>query len=117
MSKGSDKVLDGFAEMFLKKILEADGFNIKYKVNGASTIFKGREIWLRDWYSGFWGNPYDDLTIIAGKIEFAVGEIFKRIKELCPEKVVALGDVFVDITEHFDTKNKYYCVGVSFGGY
>ena len=111
------KWLDEIAEQYLSDKLKILGFNIKYRVKGRSTIFTEREIWLQDWYSGFWGNEFDDITATMNKIENAVCGIVKRIVECCPEKVVALGEVKVDCTEHFETKDKYYCVCVSFGGY
>ena len=47
----------------------------------------------------------------------AIKRIVNRMKSECVSRTVAIGDVFVEVTDHFDTKDKYYNVCVCFGGY
>lgn len=93
------------------------GFEIKENVCGATTIMNGKEIDLTTWYSGFWADHKEEKELYSSFGE-CIKKLIKKAKEICPQKVIAVGRLEVDKTKHADYGDDYYYnVELTFGGY
>ena len=110
------KEIEKYVYMAFVSRLFLAGFEIKEKVCGATTLFNGREIDLTDWFSGFWAKNQQEYELY-NDFGYCANRLFEKAKELCPQKVIAVGQCQIDKTSHADYGDNYYNVMISFGGY
>lgn len=104
-------------EYFIKRLKDI-GYTVKYNVCGASTIMNGKDIWIEDWYFGFWADMQNEgSNYFKVSIKKAIDNFVDKANTLCKKKVIAIGECGIDKTFHADYQDHYYNVYVSFGGY
>ena len=107
------------AQLYIQNKLMRNIWSIKPISNtaGSTTNLFGREVMITDWYFGFW---YDESKTKSQNDRYfkqCLNKHIAKMKMLYPRKHIALGEVIVDITEHFDRRDVFVNICIPHGGY